>query len=84
MMRLHTKALALSAGIVVGGSVFIITLAGVFFGYGEVFLQLLESIYPGYSISLVGSAIGLVYGFLDGALCAGLIGYVYNKTFVRM
>jgi len=84
MMRIHTKALALSSGIVFGIIVCLKTLAGLYFGYGMECLTIFESIYPGYSISVVGSIIGLVYGFLNGAIVVGLISWLYNRIFVRM
>ena len=84
MMRIHTKALALSSGIVCGVIVCLKTLAGLYLGYGMECLTVFESIYPGYSISVVGSVIGLVYGFLNGALVIGLISLIYNRIFVRM
>ena len=84
MMRIHTKALALSSGIVCGVIVCVKTLAGLYFGYGMECLRIFESIYPGYSISVVGSIIGLIYGFLNGALVIGLISWIYNRIFVRM
>jgi hypothetical protein len=84
MMRIHTKALALSSGVVCGGAVFIMTLLGTFFDYGLDFLVVLRSVYPGYSISIIGSIIGLLYGFLDGVIWFGLIGWFYNRIFVRL
>ncbi len=84
MMRIHTKALALSCGIVLGALIFCVTLAGMFFGYGSECLALLQSIYPGYSVSLIGSIIGLLYGFLTGAVIASFVGTLYNKLFVRI
>jgi len=84
MMRIHTKALALSAGIICGAMVGITTLVGVFFQYGRAWLDLLVSIYPGYSVTLAGSALGTVYGFCDGMIFFGLLGWLYNKVFVRM
>ena len=84
MMRIHTKALAISCGIVCGGLICIKTLLGYFFGYGMEYLIILSSIYPGYSVSVVGSIIGLIYGFLNGAIVAGLVSWLYNKIFVRI
>jgi len=83
-MRIHTKALAISSGIVFGLIVCLKTLAGMYLGYGMECLKIFQSIYPGYSISVVGSIIGLVYGFLSGAIVVGLIGWIYNRIFVRM
>lgn len=42
-------------------------------------LQLLGQFFIGYRVSFLGSLIGFGYGFLTGAVCGGLIGWVYNK-----
>jgi len=84
MMRIHTKALALSCGMVVGLSICLKTLAGFFFGYAPQCLELVQGAYPGYSVSVVGSVIGLLYGFITGGIFGGLIGVIYNRIFVRM
>ncbi len=79
-MKLKPFALGITLGIVWGGALFFTTLLSVFTGYGKLFLEALpQSIYPGYSISLVGSFLGLIYGFLDGLICGALIGWIYNK-----
>ena len=84
MMRIHSKALALSCGIVFGGVILIKTLAGFFFGYGLQCLEIIETLYPGYDISAVGSVIGFLYGFLTGGIIGGFIGVIYNRIFVRL
>jgi undecaprenyl pyrophosphate phosphatase UppP len=81
-MRLNLKALSLSLGIVWAGAVFLTTLLSVPTGYGRGFLELLTSLYPGYSVSWAGSVIGLVYAFVDGFICALIFGLLYN-AFVR-
>lgn len=84
MMRIHTKALSLSCGIVMGVLLFLKTVAGVFFNYAPQCLELISQALPGYSVSLVGAVIGLLYGFLIGGSISGLIGIIYNRFFVRM
>ncbi|NOX20637.1 MAG: hypothetical protein GXO99_05170 [Nitrospirae bacterium] len=79
-MRLKPVALGIALGTVWGVSLFITTWLSYFTGYGELFLKTLaESIYPGYSISPLGSFLGLVYGFIDGLVSATIIGFIYNK-----
>ncbi|MEC4685997.1 MAG: bacteriophage holin [Nitrospirota bacterium] len=79
-MKLKPLALGVALGVVWGGALFFTTWISYHTGYGRLFLQTLaESIYPGYSISPVGSFIGLVYGFLDGLVSGFLIGWIYNK-----
>ena len=77
-MKLSVKGLALSAGIVWGAAVLLITLAAVARGAG-VHVGLLAAIYPGYSVSYVGSIIGLVYGFVSAGIAGALVACLYNK-----
>jgi hypothetical protein len=84
MMRIHTKALALSCGIVFGLIICVKTLAGFFFGYAPGCLELFSGAFPGYSVSIVGSVIGLLYGFISGGIIGGLVGFFYNRLFVRL
>ena len=80
-MKLRPVALGIALGTVWGVSLFITTWISYYTGYGELFLRTLaESIYPGYSISPVGSFIGLVYGFADGFVSASIIAIIYNKV----
>jgi hypothetical protein len=78
-MRSDIKRAALTGGVIWAVIMFFTTLAGVYFGYGIAFLNVWVSIYPGYSISLLGSVIGLVYGFLDMFIGIYLIAWVYKK-----
>lgn len=79
-MKLRPFALGVSLGLVWGGSLFVTTWLSYSTGYGSLFLDTLaKSIYPGYTISPLGSFLGLFYGFLDGFISAALIGWIYNK-----
>lgn len=79
-MKLKPLALGIALGTVWGVSLFVTTLLCYFTGYGKLFLEVLaQSIYPGYSISPLGSFLGLFYGFLDGFVSASIIGWIYNK-----
>jgi len=73
------QKVALTGGIVWGSAIFLVTLANVFWGYGTDFLKVWQSIYPGFSISLGGSVIGLIYGFLDVFVGVYIIDWVYKK-----
>ena len=79
-MKLKPIALGIALGFVWGILLFITTWLSYFTGYGKLFLEVLaQSIYPGYSISPLGSFLGLFYGFLDGFICASIIAWIYNK-----
>jgi len=76
---LNAKAFSLAAAIVWSATIFITTLISVATGFAKAFLEAYGSLHPGYSISLAGAFIGLVYAFI----CAGIGSYVlvwlYNK-----
>ncbi len=79
-MKLRPLYLGISLGIVWGVSLFITTWISYYTGYGRLFLEALaQSIYPGYSITPIGSFLGLIYGFLDGLVFGSIIGLIYNR-----
>ena len=75
---LNAKSLGLAGGVLWGISMFIMTFAGVYSGYGTRFLQIMVDVYPGYEISVTGSFFGLAYGFVDGFIGLYLFGWLYN------
>jgi ribose/xylose/arabinose/galactoside ABC-type transport system permease subunit len=80
-MKLSIKSLALTAAILWGGLILLVgSIAQFSNGYGEAFLQMCASFYPGYdpSAGFVGVLIGTAYGLLDGAFCGLVFGAVYN------
>lgn len=77
-MKLNLKALGFAAGIIWGVAVFLLTLVSIGSGYADKALKGVASIYPGYSVSIGGSFIGLVYGFVDGFVTAVIFGLIYN------
>jgi hypothetical protein len=50
-------------------------------GYGQAFLDILASIYPGYEAtgSLGGVIFATLYGFADGALIGLAYAWLYNR-----
>ena len=80
-MRLDTKALGLTFGLLWGGAILFVGIANLIWpDYGRACLELLASVYPGYDAS--GSfgqvIIGTVYGLLDGFIGGWIVGWVYN------
>ena len=73
-MRLHLKSFTLTCGILWGLAMAAMTVLsgitnhpfteGEYTGYAGSFLKMMESLYPGYSISLLGALLGIVYGFI--------------------
>ena len=80
-MRLNVKALALTAGIVWALSVLLVGAANLIWpGYDGAFLQVIDSIYPGYHAtrSVIDVIVGVLYALVDGAVCGLVFGWLYN------
>jgi hypothetical protein len=78
MMRLNAKAMALSAAILWGASVFLATAWILVTGGAGETLAKLGAFYLGYTVSWPGAFIGLVYGFIDGLIGGFLLVWLYN------
>ena len=79
-MKIKPIALGLTLGIVWGGVLFLTTLLSYFTGYAKSFLEVIAgSVYPGYSISPIGSVLAFFYGFVDLGLGGLIVGWLYNR-----
>jgi hypothetical protein len=80
-MKFNILALGLTAGLIWGGAILVVGVANLIWpGYGQAFLDLLASIYPGYHPgSSIGSVIaGTIYGMVDGGIGGVIFGWLYN------
>ena len=77
-MKLNIAAFALAFGIWWGGGVFLLTWWLILLGADAGTMNILHMTYVGYSISPVGSLVGLVWGFFCGAICAAILAWLYN------
>jgi hypothetical protein len=80
-MRLNAMAMAVAASLLWGGAILLVTAANLAWpGYGQAFLELAASIYPGYAPgSGIGSIItGTLYGLADGAIAGAIFAWLYN------
>jgi hypothetical protein len=80
-MKFNITALAMTAGLIWGGAILVVSSANLIWpGYGQAFLDLIASIYPGYRAgSGIGAAIiGSFYGLVDGAIGGAVFGWLYN------
>ena len=79
-LRLDRLAFGLSLGITSGLLLFLATIILVLKGGGAVGpnLQLLSQYFPGYSVTLSGSVLGLGYGFVSGFVAGG--GFAFLRT----
>lgn len=77
-MKLNAKSLALTCGILWGLTVFLGTIWLLIIGASGKTISLLSAVYYGYQFSIGGAFIGLIWGFIDGAICGLIFAYVYN------
>jgi hypothetical protein len=81
-MRLSTKALAFSLGLIWGGCLLLVGILNLVApAYGADFLKVMGSVYPGFYVShtFVDVILGGVYGFIDGAIGGWIFGWLYNQ-----
>lgn len=78
-MKLNIKAFALTCGIVWGFGLFILTWWIIAFEGSTGSLTLIGRVYRGYSISPMGSVIGLIWAFFDGLIGGAIFAWLYNK-----
>ncbi len=77
-MKFNILAFSLAFGVWWGGGVFLITWWLMVIDATTDVPMMLDTFYPGYSISAFGSLVGLVYGLLCGALCGAILAWLYN------
>jgi hypothetical protein len=85
LMRLNARAWGISAGMLLGGGLFLATIFLVIRGGPNVgqHLSLLRVFFPGYSVTWLGAFIGFIYGFVLGYGLGRIIGSVYNRLAFR-
>lgn len=77
-MRFHIKAFALTCGIFWGLSVFVMTWWLILFN-ADVTVMLLSEFYRGFTVSPLGSLVGLAWAFFDGLVGGAIFAWIYNK-----
>jgi hypothetical protein len=86
-MSFNIKALAVVAGIMWGGLFLLVGVANLIFpSYGVAFLQLGDSIYPGYTAQagFVSVILATLYALVDGVICGAIFGWLYNYVTGRL
>lgn len=86
-MKLNLKALVFTAGIMWAVAVLMTGVANLIWpGYGTMFLELVASIYPGYSAtrSIGAVVVGTLYALVDGAIFGFVFGLLYNSIVGRV
>lgn len=77
-MKLNVKAFALTCGVIWGLGLFILTWWIIVFGGATGEATFIGKVYLGYSISPIGSVIGLVWAFVDGLIGGAIFAWLYN------
>ena len=77
-MKLNVKAFALACGIIWGLGLFILTWWIIAFDGATGEPTLIGKCYRGYTISPIGSVIGLAWGSVDGLLGGAVFARLYN------
>ena len=83
-MKLNVKAFALSAGLVWGIGLLFLTWWIILFDGASGAPTLIGKVYRGYNISIAGSIIGLIWGFIDGIVGGAIFAWLYNFLSCRL
>jgi len=78
-MKLNIKAFSLYCGIIWGLGLFCITWWIIAFDGATGDPTLIGRLYRGYTISPVGSVIGLVWAFFDALIGGAIFAWLYNR-----
>ena len=78
-MNLNIKAMAIAFGLVWGVSLFVITWCIILLEGSSDTATFIGKFYIGYSLTPVGSLIGLIWGIIDGAIGGVMFGWLYNR-----
>lgn len=77
-MKLNIKAFAVTCGLLWGFGMFFLTWWLIMLEGNTPEPSLLNRIYPGYTMTPVGSLIGLIWGFIDAGIGGLVFAWFYN------
>lgn len=83
-MKLHTTAFALACGLIWGFGVLALTWWVMLFDGSTGEPTILGMVYRGFSISPIGSLIGLIWAFFDGLVGGFIFAWLYNLLVGKM
>ena len=83
-MKLDVKAFALACAFIWGFGLFALTWWIIAFDGATGEVTMIGRLYRGYSISPVGSMIGLVWAFIDGLIVGAIFAWLYNWLAARL
>jgi hypothetical protein len=78
-MRLDVKAFAIAAAVICGLGLFLATWWMMISQGATGEATLIGKIYPGYSVSPLGSLIGLFWAAVDGLVVGAAFAWLYNR-----
>lgn len=77
-MKLNIKAFALACGLIWGLGLFLLTWWIIAIEGTTDEVPFIGRIYRGYNITPLGSVIGLIWAFIDGAIGGAIFAWLYN------
>jgi hypothetical protein len=77
-MKFNVKAFALTCALLWGLGLFVLTWWIIAFDGSTGEATFIGQIYRGYSISALGSMIGMVWGFFDALIGGAIFAWLYN------
>jgi hypothetical protein len=83
-MKLNVKAFALTCGLVWGLGLFFLTWWIIAFDGTTGQITYIGRIYRGYSISPIGSVVGLIWALMDGLIGGAIFAWLYNLLAARI
>jgi hypothetical protein len=83
-MKLNIGAFALAFGIWWSVGLFIATWWLIATGTPTTTEMFIDRFYVGYSITPLGSLVGLVWAFVCGVICGGILAWLYNVLCPRI
>jgi hypothetical protein len=78
-MKLNIKSFALTCGVLWGLGLFFLTWWFIAFDGATGEPTLIGKLYRGYTVSPIGSVVGLVYAFFDALIGGAIFAWLYNK-----
>jgi hypothetical protein len=82
-VKLNVRAFALTSAILWGFGLFLVTWWIIVLDGATGDVTFIGRIYRGYSISPIGSVIGLVWGLVDAAIGGAIFAWLYNMFVSR-
>jgi hypothetical protein len=78
-MKFDVKAFALTCGLIWGFGLFFLTWWIIAFDGPTGEVTLIGRLYRGYTISAIGSLVGMIWAFFDGLIGGAIFAWLYNR-----